>query len=240
LPDLVVDIAEKRFARPDGSERPVLRDVHFVAPAGRFTCLFGPSGCGKTTLLQLVAGLDREVDGRIAGPEQARIGYVFQTARLLPWRTVRQNLRLVLADPDADWPAVEALLARMGLADVAGQYPGQLSVGQARRIGLLRGFAVRPEILLLDEPFASLDAPTAADLRSLLLELWAERPSTVLFVTHDLQEALALADRIVFLGGTPTGVAQTVDIDTPRGDRDVAALRRWLLAEHGGRLAGLL
>ncbi|GAB4217960.1 MAG: ABC transporter ATP-binding protein [Rhodoferax sp.] len=205
---LDIAITRKRFA--NGHE--ALRDLHLHAQAGEFVALVGPSGAGKSTLLNLVAGLDTDFEGHLSWKQQPlsrntlpRLGYLFQESRLLPWLTVRQNLRLVLPDLS------EAAL-RLGLASVeltpgcADQYPGQLSGGMQRRVALLRAFVVQPELLLMDEPFQSLDAPTASQLRALLHRLWTQTRPTVLFVTHDLREALCLAQRIVFLSGAPAQV----------------------------------
>ncbi len=181
-----------------------------------FVCVFGPSGCGKTTLLHIVAGLDRDYQGsvRFAGGARPRLGYVFQTPRLLPWRTVTENVELVL-EPGSRAAAAE-LIEAVGLSEFRDAYPGRLSVGMQRRAALARAFAVAPGLLIMDEPFVSLDEPTARRLRLLLLDVWRARPTTVLFVTHDLREAIQLADRIVFLSARPGRVIADVTVDIPR------------------------
>lgn len=224
---LEVDVRLKRFAAV-AQTQPVtaLQDLRFEAAAGEFLCLFGPSGCGKTTLLNIVAGLDRDFEGRVtlptaAGRRQPVIGYVFQTPRLLPWRTVEQNIALVAPDKTE---TVDDLLRATGLEEFRHAYPERLSVGMARRVALARAFAAKPDILLLDEPFVSLDEATAERLRSLLLEIWQARPTTVLFVTHDPREAVMLADRIVLLTPSPGRVATTMSIPAPRVARAMEPL----------------
>ena len=213
--------------------RPVLGELKFTAEKGEFVAILGPSGCGKTTLLNLIAGLDGAYEGEIAfdgttggvapdiGPD---IGYVFQNPRLLPWRTVFENLCLVLNEPDDAMGLVEKLLADAGLTEFRDAYPEKLSLGQRRRAAIVRAFAVKPDLLLMDEPFVSLDRPTAERLRALLLEIWRARPTTVLFVTHDLDEAIALADRVLVLSESPARIVADVPIAVPRQERMTPAM----------------
>jgi ABC-type nitrate/sulfonate/bicarbonate transport system ATPase subunit len=147
------------------------------------------------------------------------IGYVFQTPRLLPWRTVEENITLVLDPAQARSGIVDEMLAATGLLDFRHAYPERLSVGMARRVALARAFAVAPDLLLMDEPFVSLDEPTADRLRALLLDIWQARPTTILFVTHDTREAARLADRVIALTPSPGSVQSIVAIDTPRHER---------------------
>ncbi len=220
---LAVDIREKSFGR----ERTVLKDCAFEVPEGEFVCLFGPSGCGKTTLLRLIAGLDTDFAGTMALPagndrDALSIGYVFQNARLLPWRTVEDNILLAAgrAAPDLD-----RLIAALGLAGHRSDFPGTLSGGLARRVALARAFAAEPDLLLLDEPFVSLDRAAADELRVLLLEVWRARPTTALFVTHDIEEAIALADRVLVMAPAPSCVLDDVPLDRPRAERADPAWR---------------
>jgi ABC-type nitrate/sulfonate/bicarbonate transport system, ATPase component len=198
--------------------------------------LVGPSGCGKTTTLNIAAGLDRAFDGTVTYAEpNPVIGYVFQNPRLLPWRTVRQNVTLVLpkARRNGGGGLVDEWLSAMGLSDVADQFPTRLSVGMARRVALARAFVVQPDLLLMDEPFVSLDEPTAQRLRALLAAMLERRPATVLFVTHNLREAIQLADRILVMAPGPTRVVAEVPVPVARGMRDdamVEAFRAELLA----------
>jgi len=235
-----IDICEKRYSGHAGTG-PVtaLRNLRACVAPSEFCVITGPSGCGKTTLLNIIAGLDRDFAGTVHFERSPapRIGYVFQSPRLLPWRTVRENVALVLAR-NADQAEMEGLLRDVGLADVADAYPARLSGGMARRAALARAFAVAPDLLLMDEPFLSLDAAAADRLRSLLLRLVSTRPATVLFVTHDLAEAVELADRILVLSPAPGQVVAEMPIALPRDgrrrDRDTLAALRDELA----RLAG--
>ncbi len=235
-------------SRTPGKDHTALTDLSFSVPEGQFTCIVGPSGCGKTTLLNIIAGLDTSMEGtvRIGGVEPRdgpRIGYMFQTPRLLPWLTVLDNVRLV-ADARTGNGHAERLLRDMQLGDVLNAFPNRLSGGMQRRVALARAFVIEPRLLLLDEPFISLDAPVANRLRRLLLQLWSERPTTVLFVTHDLQEALYLADRILFMSHSPGRIVldTTVDIPRPRHPDDPAIreFRERLLRQHPNLLAGLI
>lgn len=164
-----------------------------------------------------------------------KIGYIFQNPRLLPWRTVRENIELVLAD-DQSPEIIDALLEDMQLTQAQHVYPERLSLGMSRRVAIIRAFAVDPEVLLMDEPFVSLDAPTARQVRELLLKLWQLRPHTVLFVTHDLREAIALADRLVFLSKSPMHVVSEITVPIARSERDnelaIESFRQQLLQNH--------
>jgi len=216
----------------------IIRDLRISLSDGEFVCLVGPSGCGKTTLLNILAGLDPDFEGTIRStPEnhRPRMAYVFQNPRLLPWRTVRQNIELALSEP-VDPDLIEHLLQAMDVAQVQHQYPQRLSVGMSRRVALVRAFATQPDLLLMDEPFVSLDAPTARRVRQLLVRVWRERPHTVLFVTHDLREAISLADRLIFLSSHPMMTAAEVEVTLePEARQDLARIdgfHRELLAEN--------
>jgi len=230
---LDVRIERKRF--PDagcGGQRLVLQDIRIALRPGEFLALVGPSGCGKSTLLHIVAGLDPDFDGRVTfsqppGVGRPRLGYVFQNPRLLPWLTVRDNILLVLDRPSAHRKKVDALLEAMGLGEFGRFHPNRLSVGMQRRAALARAFAVEPRLLLMDEPFVSLDQPTAHQLRTQLLEVWNTHRTTVVFVTHDLAEATMLADRILFLSSSPARVIGEAEVGIPRDQRsDAAAVSR--------------
>lgn len=218
-----IDIRDKAFTA-QGRVNTAITELELQIGSGEFVCLVGPSGCGKTTLLNIVAGLDNHYQGQISignTGRTAHIGYVFQNPRLLPWYTLRRNIELVFQGPP---PAelIDKLLSAMQLEDVQHVYPERLSLGMQRRAAIIRAFAINPDILLMDEPFVSLDAPTARTIRNLLYSLWQQRPHTVLLVTHDLREAIALADRLVFLspspmtivGDIPVTIAQEVRNDT--------------------------
>jgi NitT/TauT family transport system ATP-binding protein len=218
--DLPVRISRKVFLSSDGTPVPVLQDVAFSLAPGQFTCLVGPSGCGKTTTLRILLGLETEFEGTIDPAfSTRRVGVAFQDPRLLPWRTVEQNVRLALPDAMADRP-LDRLLADVGLEGMNGRFPSELSLGMARRVSLARAFAIEPEILILDEPFVSLDETAAVRLRRLLLDLWCGNPVTVLMVTHNIREAAVLADRIIFMSQRPAHVVGTADVPEPRSARD--------------------
>ena len=246
---LSIDIARKSYGMDRRSERPhsphaatVLRDVALNIEYGEFVCILGPSGCGKTTLLNLVAGLDKSFEGRITlraadADREARIGYVFQSPALLPWRTVGENLRLVMR-PDQTGSGVEReLLAQMGLEGCYNAYPRDLSLGMSRRVALARALVIEPDLLLMDEPFVSLDESKATELRRLLVRFWQSRPMTVLFVTHDSREAIQLGQRIIVLSGSPATIRHDeMILLMPEQRRDplyVEALRRQILNASG-------
>lgn len=164
-----------------------------------------------------------------------KIGYVFQNPRLLPWRTVRENIELAV-DGDQPPEVIDTLLEVMQLTQAQHIYPERLSLGMSRRVAIIRAFAVDPEVLLMDEPFVSLDAPTARQVRELLVKLWQQRPHTVLFVTHDLREAIALADRLIFLSASPMQAVSEIIVPIARSERRneiaIEAFRQQLLANH--------
>ena len=211
---LDVAIKQKRFRAASGGTLQVLGELAFSLGHGEVAALVGPSGCGKTTLLRIIAGLDRDFDGSVALPAHGTLGMVFQEPRLLPWRTVEQNVRL--AAPHATEAGLDALFRTLGLAAHRNHYPGELSLGLARRVALARAFAVEPDLLLLDEPFVSLDDALAARLRDELAELVNRRPVTTLLVTHNVEEAIGLADRLLLLSVSPARVLAEVAVARPR------------------------
>ncbi|MFT4037382.1 MAG: ABC transporter ATP-binding protein [Thermomicrobiales bacterium] len=216
------------------SRQQILRGIDLRTEPGEFVAVLGASGCGKSTLLRLVAGLDTPSTGeiRIGGQQvtdcDPRCAVVFQEPRLLPWKTVEQNVALgARGVRDAERPA--SMLARVGLAGNEQAWPHQLSGGMAQRVALARAFVRKPAVLLLDEPFAALDAFTRLQMGDLLRETCRDRSRTVLLVTHDVDEALRLADRIVLLGGRPAGI--TAEYTVAGADR--AHLRDSILGHFG-------
>ncbi|HWY84174.1 MAG TPA: ATP-binding cassette domain-containing protein [Roseiarcus sp.] len=192
----------------------MIADLSLVLEEGETGALIGPSGCGKSTLMRILAGLDRDFEGSVRIPTHGRVGMVFQEPRLLPWRSVEDNVRL--AAPDASEAEVAALFAALGVSDHRMHFPSELSVGLARRTALARAFAVRPTLLLLDEPFVSLDAPLAGQLQRDLARLVESRGMIAVLVTHDIDEAIALADRIFVLSARPAHVVGEVQVMSPR------------------------
>lgn len=188
-----------------------LRGIELAIRQGEFVCLLGGSGCGKSTLLRLISGLDHPSAGTlslngtpITAPRD-EIGVVFQEPRLLPWRRIAANVGFGLhaLDRSTRQTRIQAMLNEVGLGDKGRVWPRQLSGGQAQRAAIARALVQAPEVLLLDEPFSAVDALTRADLHNLLLGLWREHGFTTIMVTHDIDEALALADRIVVMGANP-------------------------------------
>jgi NitT/TauT family transport system ATP-binding protein len=214
---LEIAVQRKAFRLVDGGERIVFDEFALEVEDGAIVALLGPSGCGKSSLLRIVAGLDRDFAGAVTGAP-ARIGMAFQEPRLLPWRDVADNLRL--AAPHLDAAALDALLAAFELEGRGGDYPGQLSLGLARRVALARAFAVEPELMLLDEPFASLDRALHLRLRALLSQRIGAKGMTALIATHDLDDALLLADEIIFLDRAPARILGRLPIAAPREKRD--------------------
>lgn len=232
---IAIHIAEKRYPAVAGTPaRMIFRDFALDVASHAFLVLLGASGLGKTTLLNIVAGLDTDFAGGVRfAPTTPRVAYAFQNPRLLPWRTVLENVALPI-DGEGAGSAARAMLEEVGLAEAAGAYPERLSLGQQRRVALARAFAVRPDVLLMDEPFVSLDETNAARLRELLRRLLERHPATVLFVTHDSREAVELASRIVMLEGPPVRIVRDVAVGLSAGERGqpgtVEAFRTSMLA----------
>jgi sulfonate transport system ATP-binding protein len=227
----------KRFDAPAGSAGEVLTALEAIDLAigrGEILGLVGTSGCGKSTLLRVIGGLETPSAGavhvkgeRVSGP-RSDIGYIFQEPRLMPWLTVRQNAEFGLAalPRDERRRLSDAALTRLGLAGFAEALPQQLSGGMAQRAAIARALVARPEILLLDEPFSALDAFTRLQLQDHLLEIWHEDRPTMVFVTHDIEEALVLSDRVVVMRGRPGRVHRdyAIDLARPRRRADPALL----------------
>jgi NitT/TauT family transport system ATP-binding protein len=207
--------------------RPIVRNVDLTIGQSEFVCLIGPSGCGKTTLLRMVGGLLTPTSGQVLfngkpvqGPEK-EISFMFQdySKALLPWRTAAGNVSLALeannVPADQRGPRIRELLRKVGLANHADHYPAQLSGGMQQRVQIARCLAQEPSVLLMDEPFGALDAMTRQALQDEILRLIAVSKTTVVFVTHDLEEAIYLGDRVVALYPNPGRVAQVFDVNLP-------------------------
>ncbi len=234
---LRVDRIGKTYGAGGSAELVALRDIRLEVTEGEFLAVNGPSGCGKSTLLQIVAGLVPASSGRVsvAGatvdvPPESMV-YLFQQygKSLFPWRTVLENVAFAVehrmtGGGAAVREAVRPYLAMVGLADAADRYPWQLSGGMQQRVAIARALAAKPRILLLDEPFSSVDALTRMDLHNLILDLWTAQRFTAVLVTHDVDEAVYLADRVAVLSGRPSVVVETVITDLPR-PRDPIATR---------------
>jgi NitT/TauT family transport system ATP-binding protein len=207
-------------------------DVSLDVPRGQFVCLVGPSGCGKTTLLRIVAGLERLSHGelRVAQDDPAKPinSMIFQEQSLFPWMTVRDNVSYGLrmrGVPRSQFQAiVDSYLAKVGLSDFADVFPYQLSGGMKQRVSIARAFANDPEILLMDEPFAALDEQNKILLQEELLRIWDETRKTVLFITHSIDEALVLGDRVLVMTAHPGRIKSDIAIDFPR-PREVYRLK---------------
>ena len=247
---LCVDIGGKQFTgtgRGEG-ERRALAPVRFEVKQGSFTCILGPSGCGKSTLINIIGGLETPDSGGVFLDGQAlrsdQTGYMFQTPRLMPWLSALANVELVMDTSARHTDQAQVLLGEMGLAESLNVYANRLSGGMQRRVALARAFINRPPLLLMDEPFISLDDPSAHKLRLLLLRFWRERQTTVLFVTHNLHEALFLADRILFFSPGPGRVILNYDVPSPHprdslDEATVSARQAELLRQYPDLLSGV-
>jgi ABC-type nitrate/sulfonate/bicarbonate transport system ATPase subunit len=234
---LEVDIASKKFRNAAGEQHDVIAGMAFALDAGEVGVFVGPSGCGKSTMLRILAGLDHDFQGRVVRPAGARIGVVFQEPRLLPWRSVEENVRLVA--PLVDEAKLSALFETLELNAHRKHFPGELSLGLARRVALARAFAIEPDFLILDEPLASLDDALAVRLRDQIAMLVDGRSVMTLLVTHDVDDAARLGDRLFLLSPRPARVVAELPIRTPRrarGDAEIAAIKSDIMRRINGGL----
>ena len=217
---------QRRFVTPDGRALTALRSFNLTVRRGEFCAVVGPTGCGKSTTLTLIAGLAAPTAGavRIMGQPvngiDHRVGFVFQQDAVFPWKTVLDN---VVAGPlfrgkprEAAYATARDWVKRVGLSGFEGHYPHQLSGGMRKRVALAQTFINEPDILLMDEPFSALDVQTRVLMQDELLKLWSAQSASVVFVTHDLEEAIALADRVFVLTAGPATVKSVYEIDLPR------------------------
>jgi NitT/TauT family transport system ATP-binding protein len=236
----------------DGSGPRVLDDLSFDVAEGEFLCIVGPSGCGKTTLLRLMAGLIRPSGGevvfhgeRVTAPARER-AIMFQdySKALLPWRTVSGNISLSLEACGIGEPErtarIEALLGKMGLGPSARKFPSQLSGGMQQRVQIARCLAQQPRLMLMDEPFGALDALTRQKLQDEVARLATEQRTTTVFITHDLEEAIYLGDRVIALAAGPGRIAEMIEVGIPRPRRQLETREDPRFLAHRHRLFGLL
>jgi NitT/TauT family transport system ATP-binding protein len=229
------------FRTKSGETVEALRDISFTVGRGRFLTIVGPSGCGKSTLLRMLAGLtvptigEVKIDGR-APDQHTDVAMVFQRPALLPWRTVLANILLpaVISGMNRDVALQRAgeLLNLVGLADFARKYPSELSGGMQQRVAICRALLCGPALLLMDEPFASLDALTREDLSVELMRIWQHEPKTVMFVTHSISESILLADEVLIISSRPGRLMRRLSIDIPR-PRDLSVTQLPLFQEYG-------
>ncbi|MGA7935959.1 MAG: ABC transporter ATP-binding protein [Kovacikia sp.] len=234
---LVIRNLTKSYSTPDGSEFVVLNDINLTVRENEFVCLIGHSGCGKSTVLKIVAGLERATSGLVTleGKEVRKPGcdrmMVFQQYSLLPWLTVRENVRLAVDEVLTGISSAERAqivnehLTMVNLTAAANKYPDEISGGMKQRVGIARALAIRPKMLLMDEPFGALDALTRGKLQRQVLDIWESHRQAVLMVTHDVDEALYMADRIVMLTNGPSArIGEILEVPFPH-PRDRQQLR---------------
>lgn len=241
----VIEFDRITYLHP-GATAPVIQNLSLTIEAGEFVAIVGGSGVGKSTLLRAAAGLiaPSQGDVRLLLPQlqgRRRRAVVFQDGRLLPWRTVADNVAYGLEtlgiDANEQQLRIKEALQLTGLAEFGTRWPHQLSGGQVQRVGIARALAVQPDLLLMDEPFSAVDALTRRNLQAELMRIWQATQSAVMFVTHDIDEAVFLADRVIVLGGSPATVVENLQIDLPRprnrGDTTFAHYVEHLSAQLG-------
>lgn len=239
---LKVENLSKEFVSEQGNKITALDNLSFEVKDREFLCLLGPSGCGKTTLLRIIAGLDTPTGGSIRwenGTKSHDTGFVFQENALLPWRTVEKNISFGLEmqkkPAEEKKEKVSKLIDMMKLKGFETSYPKELSGGMQKRVSIARALATDPDLLLMDEPFVSLDAQTRNVLQQELLRVWKETKKTIIFITHNVDEAVFLADRVIILTQRPSKIKSeaTIDLKRPRDrtDAEFTELRKRILAE---------
>ena len=235
--ELNIEIKKKVFPLKTQNKQSInliFKNLNFTIKRGQFVSFFGPSGCGKTTLLNIISGLDKNFDGWVKKYNQAssHTSYMFQNPRLFPWLTAIENIKYPIKKKKNSEKIANNLLKKIGLEKYKNQYPNRLSGGMQRRISMARAFAPNPNILLLDEPFISIDKKISNSLRKLLIQLWRRNKPIIIFVTHDLDEAIELADRIIFLSNLPSKILldYKVNLSRPRNQnsKNFISLKRLL------------
>lgn len=220
------------------STQEILRDVNFEVEKGEFVCLVGPSGCGKSTLLRLITGLEKPTSGEVNLTEQAKIAMVFQNFALFPWLSVLGNVGfgLKMQGKDNIDQSAKKYIKEMGLEGMEEKHPKELSGGMKQRVGIARALAIEPSILFLDEPFSSLDVFTANTLRADLVKIWQKTGLTILMVSHLVEEAVWLSDRIVVMSSAPGTIKKIIKVDLPR-ERDQRSAKFYALVDE---ISGLI
>jgi NitT/TauT family transport system ATP-binding protein len=217
--NITLQDVSKEFVLPGGERLRVLHNISFEIAGGSFNSILGPSGCGKSTILNLIAGLDQHTSGNIRVQGKPRIGFVFQTPRLLNWRTIADNVALPLESGSMDAGTRRDMSLRylelVGLQGFEEYYPLKLSGGMQQRAAIARALVIEPDILLMDEPFSGLDEWTARKMRQELMRIWLETGKTIVFVTHSIREAIFLSQQILIVSPKPATVFKTVRLDTP-------------------------
>ena len=220
--DFHINIKKKSFINPhDKTSIEVLKNINIKIKSKEFLCIVGPSGCGKTTLMNIIGGLINSEDQKFNKKQldfkhNGDFGYVFQTSRLLPWLTVKENIELVCEDNEEYIERIESLLTEFDLREFKNYYPKSISGGMRRKVSLARALIKKPQILLMDEPFVSLDQPTAESLYSVLINYWKKNPITIILITHNLKEAILLGNRIIFFSKRPASVVYDHKIKAKR------------------------
>lgn len=232
------------------TQEQVLNNLDLSVKEGEFVSVIGPSGTGKTTLLNIIGGLDQDYNGEVFFNDRLsheltlpiNRSYMFQEPRLMPWLSVEENIKLVMNKEQLGENIIKKLIHDVELDDYSSAYPSALSGGMQRRVALARAFSINPELLLMDEPFVSLDSPAANRLRDYLMKIWVKMKPTVIFVTHDLREAILLSDRLVFLSNKPATVIKEINIDIKRprsfNDSEVNKFYNNFLNEYPNLLDG--
>lgn len=218
-PFIKIEKIDKSFTA-DGKKSEILKNISFEIEKGEFTCIVGPSGCGKSTLLRLISDLMPATSGKIDKPVESKIAMVFQNFALFPWLTVEENvafgLKMTQGNAKEIDEKIHGYVDEMGLTGMEEKHPRELSGGMKQRVGIARALAVEPNILLLDEPFSALDVFTATRLRKDLLNIWQKTSLTIIMVSHLVEEAVELADRVIVMSSNPGRIKKTVTIDLPR------------------------
>ncbi|PPR35675.1 MAG: Aliphatic sulfonates import ATP-binding protein SsuB [Alphaproteobacteria bacterium MarineAlpha6_Bin3] len=240
MSNLDIKIKKKTFLlnqQGKKKENLIFKNLILSIKDGQFVSVFGPSGCGKSTLLNMISGLDKNYDGSVKiennkKTSENNISYMFQTPRLFPWLTAIENVKFPIKDNKNSEKIAFDLIKKVGLEKYVNQYVNRLSGGMQRRVAMARAFAPNPKVLLLDEPFISIDSKISESLRKLLIQLWKKNKPTIIFVTHDLDEAIELADRIFFLSNLPSRILLDHDINLARprnkSNKKFASLKRLL------------